>query len=183
MQYCVLFKETILRTPWEYFQADFAENTQCMSNKISLNPPNTCSFMRVFTVLVLATKMEKKYQNKNDWRGHEIPMWAGMVTYFFISWGLKPGFHIVVRVAPGLLWYFWNNRDDPLCVCGFHIVVWVAHRAVVWCKTCVWKKRTSKAQILGSKDISEERRAGDLSYSCISAGVHVLLFRFCSVNI
>ena len=35
--YCILFNETILRTPKEHYQADFAENTRC-------------SFMRAFTV-------------------------------------------------------------------------------------------------------------------------------------
>ena len=46
------------------------------------------------------------------------------------------------------------------------------------------RKRTSKAQILGSKNILEQRRAGNQSYSSIPVrpAVLVLLFRFCSVN-
>ena len=37
-QYCILFKETILRTPEEHFQADFAESNWCIRTKSTWIP-------------------------------------------------------------------------------------------------------------------------------------------------
>ena len=60
-QYCILFKETILRTPEEHFQADLAENTRCM-RKNQPEPPKHLFFYAGFYCTIQTTNKDLQIQ-------------------------------------------------------------------------------------------------------------------------